>query len=716
MNSRSPFPIPHSTPTVQALGAATLDDLPPEVVLRVLLFVPLVNRVRLCLVSKRWAALLHEPAFWTHVDFEGATAGRRRVSEATVLKICKRSQGNLLSLDLSTSGEHDAPQMPRDVLPCLRPLAKRGLLTKLERLSADKGFFSIDTVRQAERLRAALPALRHAGVTVEGRCEQAAEILAALACRSVGSVRLQPIAAPDVDSDGSSSDAGGDYRARARAAAADDAPTRAFARFATAAASALSLCRVSALEFSPPCDHGAKIATPADRAAAADLAAALTDPIRGPTAIRGSGWTHQEADTNLCSVPALAQLCAALTPRSPLRELSVTGGLGWKLSADTDTDTDTGGATQHGGAAALLAGALQPGRSRLTSLSLEDVGLVTSGCAHYPHPSPPRCGYPPTTRTRPTVLLLCLSPSFAPPLHFTSRRGGLALFASLATNATLTSLSLTHCDMGGAELAALAVALRRNRTLTSLELHPDLHPHSWEREECERGAIRDAAAALFRALGGGGENEGSSAVSALSLDIGATTDPAAFFTRAAAEALGGSLRRGAPLRRLLLSASPWRPEPLPAQAQATAAAAVPRYSPGDAFAAVVCGALRLHGGASPLREVALSGVEIGDAGARVRTSTLLFPAFQRLGSPPIARNTQEIYSAIYMNDRMSMSSAAGRGEGVCGRARGAVVSARAAGPVQIWVRGLYQRDRGCVEFCFCAVSCCVSRCAGGKRR
>lgn len=69
LNRNTPFsPRAASTKGPQA----SLDDVPPDLLLGILLRLPLVDRLRCSLVSKKWAAFQRDPEFWAHIDFRGA--------------------------------------------------------------------------------------------------------------------------------------------------------------------------------------------------------------------------------------------------------------------------------------------------------------------------------------------------------------------------------------------------------------------------------------------------------------------------------------------------------------------------------------------------------------------------------------------------------------------------------------------------------------------
>lgn len=327
---------------------ATIDDLPASALLRILISLPrLVDRARAALSSRRWAALLREPALWSELNLEGA---RGLDDPALLLHLCRRAgTGKLRSLVLPADSGGCAPRAAaaarRGELPLLDALRAGGVdLSGLEELSLPPGLLVVRGPRSARALLAACPRLSRAAVAVSGPWPLACAALRLL--RPTGGSAALQLADPDEDD---------------------------FAVFAAAAASALAACRsgLSRLSFEPlrpGCSRGCgggltftelySRTASADPAAAAEaaalLAAALADPERGPAEIccGGSGGEGGGCG-DWCAPPAFAELFAALSPAAPLRRLSV------------------GGSDFTGAMAAQLAAALASGRAaRLEALTV----------------------------------------------------------------------------------------------------------------------------------------------------------------------------------------------------------------------------------------------------------------------------------------------------------------------------------------------------------
>lgn len=83
-------------------GGPTFDDLPILLLLKVVLQSSprLVDRIRCCIISKRWATLLREAPFWAEIDFEGANADC--LNAETIVLCCRKAQGRLRVLDVSS--------------------------------------------------------------------------------------------------------------------------------------------------------------------------------------------------------------------------------------------------------------------------------------------------------------------------------------------------------------------------------------------------------------------------------------------------------------------------------------------------------------------------------------------------------------------------------------------------------------------------------------
>lgn len=130
--------------------AATIDDLPQVLLLQILSHLPrLVDRVRCCIVAKRWATLLREPPFWAHLSFQGVKKARKGL----VLELGRRAAGELRSLDLANSDDDKGMRRVIDAL------AAEGLLVRLESLAASTlDSFACINAESALALRASLPA------------------------------------------------------------------------------------------------------------------------------------------------------------------------------------------------------------------------------------------------------------------------------------------------------------------------------------------------------------------------------------------------------------------------------------------------------------------------------------------------------------------------------------------------------------------------------
>lgn len=281
--------------TSQQPGLATFDALPPALHLSVILYLPLVTRVRSALVSRRWAALLSEPAFWAEFSFEGAN--EQRLDSEVLAQLIRRAAGNLCLLDIS------AECCKRLALPrrvdgsALAMLAAEGLLGRLQVLSAVEDQMVIKTPDDARRLLAACPSLSSAKVFISGYWPDAVAAMRLLPLAEGASVRLMLV------KDG-------------------DEATTGLVAFATAVAEALAGCQpLSCITFLPTDDwlgnlatlHRASTASASAKVQAyARLVAALADPLRGPEKIH-------DAFTLFGGSPIFAEICRALTPHSRLK-------------------------------------------------------------------------------------------------------------------------------------------------------------------------------------------------------------------------------------------------------------------------------------------------------------------------------------------------------------------------------------------------------------
>lgn len=93
------------------------------------------ERVRCALVSRRWAALLENPAFWADASFSGAAA--TRLTNAAFLQLCLRSAGNLHTVKLAGMGTRKSERAlgVGGVAAALCALADAGMASRLHTLS-----------------------------------------------------------------------------------------------------------------------------------------------------------------------------------------------------------------------------------------------------------------------------------------------------------------------------------------------------------------------------------------------------------------------------------------------------------------------------------------------------------------------------------------------------------------------------------------------------
>lgn len=363
----------------QAVQQSSFDDLPPALHLSILLFLPLRDRIHSCLVSRRWAALLGEPTFWSLLDFAGSRRLDLLVDDA-ILELCKRSAGCLRSLDLSAFGclcgdngeEEQEQDQPASFLPLLERMAAEGLTAKLESLRTfdaeahgrvgSMGRLVLRNAKDAQRLRAACPALRSTSVRFRGGWQDVAAALRVLSCAGGSSAvriaaHLSPRRLPRVP--------GRDHASEAVMAAI----TGGFVPFATALSQALQCCSVASLDLGSVYDDTTRhdrlcgywdnfFGADALLACAGDPAAAVAaaEQLAGILASR----EHGPRRIKLLSTPPMPPfpvggpdvtptvvsrlLFGALKPESPLRTLSATG----KVDRES---------------VEALAAALQPGRA-----------------------------------------------------------------------------------------------------------------------------------------------------------------------------------------------------------------------------------------------------------------------------------------------------------------------------------------------------------------
>lgn len=124
---------------VEAERAVKLFSLPDAVLLKILAHLRLADRVRCSLACKRSAALLRDPAFWATLDFEGC----RSLTDETLAALCRRSAGQLRSLDLSAGACRNLTLTLSEGL-LLPLLAREGLTARIDSLVGDAHNFILN--------------------------------------------------------------------------------------------------------------------------------------------------------------------------------------------------------------------------------------------------------------------------------------------------------------------------------------------------------------------------------------------------------------------------------------------------------------------------------------------------------------------------------------------------------------------------------------------
>lgn len=369
-----------------SLHVDRFSSLPAAVHMSILLLLPLAERTRCSLVSKRWAELLQEPMLWEELDFVGVASGA--IDDETLLTLCRRPRGALRLLDVTSSAcsglelplVEAPPDQPAEGLSSRRRLAApRSLLDALARENLcghlrhlvawapnplpervddttehDSGhrYISLDEALNAETARAvvaACPSLSSASVELDGSPKELAAALQALP--AAGPKRLNICF---------------NHRIEWTAAAALADSVAALLRSCDAHDVVLWGYLDDAFFLTTGGDvdvqHGAIIGgdgeAPEDdeegtgkaklAQALQRMAAAFADPEHGPRMLRGS-------NVSLGASPLLPLLCRQISGASRLIELdlSSTNGGHCRISME---------------AAAALAGLLAPGRSRLQRL------------------------------------------------------------------------------------------------------------------------------------------------------------------------------------------------------------------------------------------------------------------------------------------------------------------------------------------------------------
>lgn len=310
-----------------SVDAPTFEALPAALHLHLLSFLPLVGRVRCALVSRSWAALLADPAFWAEMRFDGAA--EHALDDVTRLRALDVSDRSCASVTLDG---------------VLRALAFEGSGLALQSLSTwappdphldphnicSVGPFS--SAAAAAALLAACPALSWAAVGVEGQRADVVAILDVLPGPGGKRISIQRSSA--------------DYLARAEGVPA-------LSEWLPAALAAASISEVELK--GPYLDHASSERTTSERAKAQLLGAALAAPERGVRVLRC-------AETILGITMLPESICRALTADSPLEELHLTG------------------CVLCSGQVAEIASALAPGRSRLKTLVLTANNLMSVEC------------------------------------------------------------------------------------------------------------------------------------------------------------------------------------------------------------------------------------------------------------------------------------------------------------------------------------------------
>lgn len=340
----------------QGLGerrvSATLDDLPDALLLTIVSKVPfLVNRVRLAIVSKRFATLLYEPAFWSCLEFQGVSAS---ISDDVLLSLARRANGQLRTLNTTHSA---CASLTLDQIgaPVLRSMAAEGLLAGLESLNLGRRVTLRSTANavgnnDAQLLAAACPRLTNVDVAVDGddwtHAIAAARLLPLSSSQATLNLGFGPTSSANV---------------------ADSA----FVAFSTATAGILSSnCRAiqwvhlyHKLDSSVPnlAELLGRSTEPADatRDAAEALSAALVHAHNGPLGLHSTGAA-------LCQTPVFAHVCRALS-EGATRRLTTLYLEHEALDAN---------------AATLLAAAVSSPRSSLLKLYLSRTSMSSEdGCA-----------------------------------------------------------------------------------------------------------------------------------------------------------------------------------------------------------------------------------------------------------------------------------------------------------------------------------------------
>lgn len=349
-------------------------SLPPAVHLAILLRLPFVDRFRCFLVSKRWAALAAEPAFWADLSFEGADIDR--LDDDMIMQMCVMSSGRLRSLDI-TAKFASRSYLFHLGLERVKALSEYGLTANLRTITTAPSDWLTAGPHRDRRARPPdrLPnMLSEASIFVRCPWPDFPHIARAIAPLTAGRsvVELQLV----------------------RFSPAPQHSTLGFVPFAAAVAEGLTLLPTDTLEVhnSVPvsllareedlfsCDSmyersraaagAGPVATADDAVAAVDraaeaLGAALAHPSHGPRVIvAGRPESYGTGGNGGCdTIPAFPQLCRALTQQSRLREVRTFGG------------RSAGSAFMGPEAVRQLTAALAPGRANIEALAGAGWGL-----------------------------------------------------------------------------------------------------------------------------------------------------------------------------------------------------------------------------------------------------------------------------------------------------------------------------------------------------
>lgn len=346
------------------------DNLPLAIHLRIVLLLPLVERVRSGLVSRRWAALVRDPTVYSELSFDCVRAGA--VDSDALLSLCLRAGSKLVALDTSAPGCCNTVKLELQRAGGRHPTPSIGIAPVLDYMKPvpidTSGLRSLTTWRpgddcwnpaaagiiiwdqiDAAALRAACPVLEHATVAVYSSLPGVAAALAALPLSGSKRIVIEGLAADDTDDDD----------------AAAVPLTAASVADRLCGILALGCVRELSLEGSRELDQLLDPSTTADidlqvqmAAAGERIAAALADSATGVSVLSSAS-------------AVLGTLCGALTPQSPLEELDLVEDL------SDDEEAYPPPVVQQQRLNALGAALIEGRAPRLQSLSL----FHCNGCA-----------------------------------------------------------------------------------------------------------------------------------------------------------------------------------------------------------------------------------------------------------------------------------------------------------------------------------------------